>query len=288
MKNIKNLCVGLVISLAAPVALATPITSGLELWLDATDATTILDGAGLNPGDAGFSGNVSLWSDKSAAGRDATSAGTTQPTYDTSAMSGSPTITFSGSSFFELASTISSGEETIFIVTRMFTNGDNEGPWLGNSNDLGAHGVPGAFFNDNDRYFVATGDALFGFVSAPSPTSDTIVVEWRSNCCEFNPVQVTVLENGSTVLSGLPVPGTMEINTVGWFPFQDRHFYGEISEILFYSRALSQGEVGQVQGYLSAKYAIPVEASGVPEPVTLALLGVGLAGIGAMRRSQSA
>ena len=271
MTNIKNLCAGLLLAtMVAPVALATPVTSGLQLWLDATDATTIFDGVGLNPGDAGFSGDVSIWSDKSTAGRDATSAGATQPTYDASAMNGSPAITFSGSSFFELASTISSDEETIFIVTRMFTDGDNEGPWLGNSTDGLGHGVPGAFFNDNDRYFVSTGDGLFGFVSAPSPTTDTIVMELRASDA------VSVLENGGIVLSGLPVTGTMEINTVGWFPFGDRHFYGEISEILFYSRALSQGEVGRVQNYLSAKYSIPVEGSGVPEPATLALLGIGL------------
>ena len=283
MKGIERVCASLLLSaLIAPAALATPVTSGLDLWLDATDSATVFDGTGLNPGDSGFSGGVSLWSDKSGAGRDASSAGALQPTYDSSAMNGKPAITFSGNAFFDLASAVSSSEETIFLVTRMFTNGDNEGPWLGNSTDGPGHGVPGAFFNDNDRYFVATGDGLFGFVSAPSPTTDTILMEIRSGDV------VSVLENGSIVLSGLAAPGTMEINTVGWFPFGDRHFFGEISEILVYSRTLSDSEVGRVQNYLSAKYAIPVESSGIPEPATLALLGVGLVGLGAMRHRRSA
>jgi len=256
---------------------ATPVTSGLQLWLDATDSSTIFDGGGLTPDQAGFTGSVALWSDKSSASRDATAAPTSSPTYDAMALNGRPTITFSGGVFFDLTSTISSTEETIFIVTRMFGNGDNKGPWLGNS-AAELHGVPGSFFNDNDRYFVGTNDRLFVYFSTPAPTNDTIVMEKRASD------QVTILENGNTVLSELAVTGTMEINTIGWFPIDSgvRSFTGEISEILFYDRALTQGEVIEVHNYLGAKYAVPV-----PEPETWAMLLAGLLFIGLAKRHRS-
>ena len=159
---------------------ATPVTTGLQLWLDAADSSTILDPAGLSPGEAGFTGSIAQWTDKSSNGLLATSSAGSRPTYDPLGLNGSPTLVFGGGQLLSLSSEVTTSDETTFVVTRMFDDGDNRGPWLGNSTSELGHGVPGSFFNDRDRYFVGTSDGLFGFVPESAPTTDTIVAESRA------------------------------------------------------------------------------------------------------------
>ena len=255
------LALALLLATALP-ALAVPITDGLQLWLDATDSSTVFDENGLSPGDAGFTGLVDQWLDKSGNGIAANSLAGSRPSYDGVAMNGQPTISFGGGQFFDLSSTITTTEETIFLVTRMFNNGNNEGPWLGNSSAIGITqgGVPGAFINDDDRYFFVTEDGAFGGADAPAPQiTDTIIMARRDAGV------VAVDDNNVRVATIAGVTGDMNINTVGVYPFQNsRIFRGEISEILLYDHALSESEVSGVNTFLSTKYDINTALSTFP------------------------
>lgn len=50
---------GVLLGLVVPVMTwATPVTTGLRLWLDAADSATLTDTDGRHPGEAGFTGSV--------------------------------------------------------------------------------------------------------------------------------------------------------------------------------------------------------------------------------------
>src|SRR5262245_40569463 len=50
---------------------AIPVTSNLQLWLDASDPTTILDNSGNSVASGLFTGTVKTWLDKSGNGNNA-------------------------------------------------------------------------------------------------------------------------------------------------------------------------------------------------------------------------
>jgi hypothetical protein len=236
----------------------------LQLWLDATDNTTVTDENGFHPDEAGFNGSVATWADKSPSGFVASSPVEGRPAYDPLGMNGHPTITFGGGQHFALNAESITSDETIFVVTRMIQVVSGYGPWVGHSNPL-PHGVPGSFFNDADRYFIGTDEALFGYVPSPVPTSDTIVVENR------NGGVADIFENGSGVVTALEAPGRMIVNQVGRFGYLDRTFDGEISEILIFNRSLDEAEMDQVGSYLAGKYGLETD---YPDPYITASIEI--------------
>ncbi len=224
-------------------AQATPITSGLQLWLDAGDSSTITDSGGLHPGDVGFNGLASQWADKSGNGRLANAPSGNRPTYNVTALNGRATIVFNTNQFFDLNTTITTSQETMFFVTRMFDNGDNRGPWVGQK--TGSNG----FVNDNSRYILFTTGGNIG-ESNSAPTTDTIVTETRSSGI------TTIFEDGLAVIPGVVgANGNLIVNAIAIYGHGGaRTFFGEISEILLYNRVLSSEELNAVGAFLETKY----------------------------------
>ncbi len=242
---------------------ANPISvSDLQLWLDATDDSTVLDANGFNPSDSSFNGVVREWKDKSS--NNITATASVGATYSATDMNGRATLGFinaSSSEQYNLSNNITTSSETIFIVTRMFDNGNNRGAWLGGSSSL--------LMNDADRYFY--GNTQF-IGNGAAPTVDTILTVTRSSGGSVN-----ILENGISVAAST-VSGSISVNEIGQRPGSSRFFFGEISSILIYNRLLDSTEMNTVGGFLENQFDIstsfdaPVPA--VPEPSSLALLSI--------------
>lgn len=147
----------------------------------------------------------------------------------------------------------------------MFDNGDNRGPWVGHrSSTIG-------FLNDADRYFFPTPDD-FLLRESPAPTTDTLVATTRSGGL------TTVFEDGLPVIASAAGPsGELLVNAVGIYA-SNRTFFGEISAILLYDRALSPMELNAVGDFLAAQYGLETAyiPAAVPEPGTCLLLGTGV------------
>jgi hypothetical protein len=232
---------------AVQVAEAGPPMARLQLWLDATDTVSVVDAQGLNPDNAGFTGSVAQWSDKSGQGNAAFAADANQPLYSQNGLNAKATVAFGTSQFFDLTRAITTSDETIFLVTRMYDNGDNRGPWLGTRMSyLG-------LLNDANRYFFTTTGGEF-LISSPAPIVNAIVVSRRSAGI------TTIFENGSAVIvDAIGASGDFVIDSVGIYNRgigAPRTFFGAISEILIYDYPMSMPEMENVGSYLAAKYAL--------------------------------
>jgi hypothetical protein len=226
---------------------AAPVTGNLQLWLDASDETTILDDDGENALNGNFDGDVQTWSDKSGNNRHAT-ANPQKPQYvqsdGTLNNQGVVDFNFNGgtSEAFNLASSINTTAETMFFVTKMATNGNNEGAFVGNTSGTG-------FLNDNNRYFLHT-NVFNEFLNNTAPTAAyQIVTETRRSSDSF----FTVYEDGTSVVPK-DRTGTLTVDAVGKFLLTPRYLRANVGEILIYDRTLNTAERVITEDYLQAKY----------------------------------
>jgi hypothetical protein len=233
-----------------------PVTSGLQLWLDASDPATLTDGSGRHPGEIGFTGEIAQWTDKSGNGYMAVSPSGNRPPYLPTGMNGQPTLVFNTQEFFDLSGTVLTSQETTFFVIRMFDNGNNRGPVVGE------HLSRIGFLNDADRWLFETDGGSMLLMPSPAPLEPTLVVSRREAS------QVTVFENGVQVVTG-SIGGLLKVNAVGvYFREQLRKFYGQISAILIYDRPLSADEISRVGSFLAATYSLDTMYTRAQPPFT--------------------
>ena len=219
--------------------------SGLALWLDANDPSTISQ-----------SGNaVSQWDDKSINGYNATSSGTNRPTTSVATLNGKNVISFDGTDdYMSLPSgtySIPSGDATMFVVYRDNANliykqpicakdgGSNRFRFmaLGSTQFCSVHGN-----SAQQSSVLTTVGSTAGYIALMvSPDNGTNQRFYRSGVAEVgnNAVRTTFTATSFTV-------GAQDSTTNYW--------QGDIAEILIYTRVLTATERNQVGAYLASKW----------------------------------
>jgi len=227
-----------------------PPTTDLILHLEA-DALTL---ANNDP--------VSTWT--ATVGPNLTQTSTNRPLYITSGIGGLPTVRFDGSNdymiipsgwstwtagftwFFVLMTTTVSGTKKIL----MFGNGSNTTMEVGRLNATGSNHVfngSGAvrFGNSSASLFAANTPFVLSFHNPAGTANASNTATYRKNNVAWG-----------TADSYVPPVTTRPTNYLGVSVYGSEFWAGDISEVVVYNRALTEGEISDVYAYLNTKYGL--------------------------------
>jgi hypothetical protein len=227
---------------------------GCVLWLDAADISSITkDGSDL----------VSQWNDKSGNAKHAVQAtGANQPTYSASGFNGRPCIDWGNGAVvarsMATTSSITLGTYTSVAVVR----GDVSGGYLWTHVTDSANGSYVFQRNHSSRVIRAAGTSAKAVLSVPST--------WLADGAKrivtvtFGGLQASHLfrldgVNQQTVDTTIGNPGTATVSGtffVGNNQIPGSPFRGVIAELIIFDRALSDGEIVQVERYLAKKWGL--------------------------------
>ena len=267
-----------------------PVMTGLQLWLDADDSTTLYDattGGSLVAADGG----VARWEDKSGNARHMTqgTAGS-RPTRKTAIQGGLDVLRFDGSAdFMSVASSTATfnflhdGDSTTFIVFKPDGTAASERfDFLLNNNVQGGSitGKIGFYIRwDNNRSDVASNrtvvvianNGIPRFVGVPNTGTfapDTAhVLSFVGDMAQStagnrgslrrNGGSALSLDTSATGNSAVPTENASHNMTLGKSANSADYFYdGDMCEIICYDSALSDTNRALVEAYLLAKWGI--------------------------------
>jgi hypothetical protein len=214
----------------------TSIT-GCQLWLDGTDVngngTTVANGA-----------SVSTWVDKSGNGRNATTGGSSIPTFRNNS------LLFNGNGQYDTSYSTILTNESFFIVYRWDTiSSDAYLIWGSSGNQRIFYVSP-----SSSRWLYLGGIAAWGRWSTNALTSNVrYLAEFTTN---MTVPEVNLYLNGSALssLSGInsptPFSGSPTTSRIG------TGHVGEINEIIGFNVTLSTFQRQQIEGYLAWKWGL--------------------------------
>tara|TARA_R110002124_G_scaffold233406_1_gene398737 strand:- start:105391 stop:108630 length:3240 start_codon:yes stop_codon:yes gene_type:complete len=245
------------------------LNENLLVWLDANDATTVLDADGDNAetgtggNNDGFSGVVSTWIDKSGNGNDV--VGSATPTYTLNGLGeGMNSITLDGSDYFEKAglNIDPNGEGFSFFGAFNYASGDgalvNWGRIDYNSLLLDHLEIHGTLFGKGTTPWVGLKDnqSFFGLSGADNENSLAYIY--------YDGAKQTYLEaNGVKVYSSGTANNTTNTFRIGARrDVEDQYANGEYGEVLVYDKGLETEESNILEQYQAAKWGIALTAPG--------------------------
>jgi hypothetical protein len=226
--------------------------SGLSLWLKA-DAGVTLSGS-----------NVTAWADQSGNGKNATGADTL-PTLQSNAINGYPAIRFnnidSDTSKFVISSSFNLKNSSAFVVVKQL--GANEyARYLSfpafEALDYNADDGLAVLFNNEVPQLQITSNAIDATIADADANNVFAIASYKID----NSGNISAFYNGGSEATNTnsnmaSQNGVSEIY-IGQSPsnFVNEGLYGDIAEIVMYSRAVTTQERIQVEAYLNTKYAI--------------------------------
>ena len=238
------------VAAAAPAFVPTDI-SGLALWLDASDETTLFQGAGVSPVTADGQ-LVRQWNDKSGNARHVSQATAgNRPLYKTGVQNSKSAALFDGTDDYIFNNSVGpfSQPNTMFFVYKFVATG------------AGAKNVFSSKTTSETQFYKkGTGEwsVYCGTAEATFNTADTsvhyatLVLNGASSSARLNGSAQTLSAN----------PGTQGINAYYLACYENASFPVTlfanvyIMEVLHYSGALSAGDITSVESYLAAKWGI--------------------------------
>ena len=249
-----------------PVGLFSPSDiAGLQLWLDANDASTLFQDAAKTT-SAGNGDVVGAWADKSGNGKDATQATTAEkPTLQTAIINGLPVVRFDGSDDALAQSLTLSGTQTILMVVKIETLTSLADSVITNK---GAGGLTEVAFVDIGGYEEISGIGNLG-AGANSVGLD-VVLDTNGHTLLFtynnglntdvNSYQIELDGIGTVVTSGLfdrpatDIPSIgARIDNVGAIT---NSLDGDIGEIIIYDNVISVENIFLLEQYVNRKWGI--------------------------------
>src|SRR5689334_628584 len=246
---------------SCPIHAQTIPSADLKLWLK-TDAGVRLSG-----------NHVRQWDDLSGSGNHASQTDSNrQPIFLQNAVNGQPAVAFNGTTdflSFRLSPSGSSGM-TIILVSRAAMDGGSAQEsvhraavgWGQSATGGGLYISP---LQGKVQYRFGTAqpsDSQVYTRPVPAGSAPTMTVLVKDESQEFLYIDRAL----RAIANGLPssIDNVNDIGNLGRGQNAGDYFDGEISELLVYTRALSDAERLAIEEYLSAKYAIATTPQNSP------------------------
>ena len=237
---------------------ATPVTSGLLLWLDATDGSTLYQDAAMTTLITADGQTLGTWADKSGNANNYKYLGGTgwqEAVYATNAIGGNASFDFNESNYSDttgdggLYEIGDADDRTIFIVMKKTAAESGHqimGPW-----DSGGEFVDVHSYNGGGDLRIRNNPAGIDEYSTPNTVPgnlDLILVAQGGSGATMS--QIIDTNNAS-------FDWDMTKMSIGGASAASLGYKGQIGEVLIYEEKLNQSDRDLVTAYLSTKWNIP-------------------------------
>jgi hypothetical protein len=240
-----------------PTATEAPAQiAGLQLWLDASDASTLYDstsGGALVAAD----GAVARWEDKSGNARHATQSNSdNMPQRKTNQQNGLDALLFDGTNDrFALPSITIPNSHSAFQVYRRASAGI-QSFGIASTNAVALPPFPSVWAGDNILYQISNAD-FTTHGTANTSTGYFVISTIRNGTTSIN-----LRRNAANVATITTGAGVTNAATGSWNAIASRDYShlnrhsGNICEIIVYDSALADSARNEVESYLMSKWAI--------------------------------
>lgn len=220
---------------AEPAFVPTDI-SGLQLWLDASDTSTITEAGG----------SVSQWDDKSGNSNNVVQGtAAKQPTTGTRTLNSLNVLDFDGGDNMTVTlPSVISQPGTIFVVGQFDLTGTAQYFY----DSVTAANRVLAFRQSTDVIFMFAGASL-------TKAGETSVAPYLI-ACEYNTTSSELVLNGVSAASGNAGSNSFQSFKLGSRYTDASYLDGFIAEFLFYDSVLSVSDYSSVQTFLSDKWGL--------------------------------
>ena len=220
--------------------------SGLKLWLDANDISTMFTNSGCTTPVASNNEAIGCWTDKSGNSNNLTqSSGGAMPHYLTNQLNSKAVVGFNGSSVFNFStlSGFSSGNFSTFFIFKK--NSTATGVLFGNSGNAA----------DLQNYSDGTTHFHNGITWVSSNTGQ--ITSYSLLEVLYNGTNASFYLNGALISSvAISDSNNFPFNQMGYRSQTGDYLNGGIAEVVVYNSVLSTSDRQNVESYLNNRYHV--------------------------------